>query len=399
VVCGSFLFTERLAGLHESPVSVRSWLGFSANLEAESADRAAQAAMGYCAGHAMRAKRATIRDVAQRAGVSTATVSFVLNDNPNESISAGVRRRVLDAAREVNYHPSAAAAGLARKRIHNVGIVFYKEDDAITNQFYSFVVQGAVKEAIERGYNLLFSYIETTYKSFQDLPKIVREKNAEGVLFMRRIQPKMIRDITELGIPVVLVDTFPQMRGVNLMQIDNLRGGGLAAEHLIVLGHTQLAMLLPRDPVPSIEQRLTGFRAAFDKYERRFSRPTNLIEAEALSYEAGYDAIREAFAKGSTITALFCANDEMAAGALRAARESGRRVPRDLSVVGFDDILMSKYTDPPLTTVGVVKEHMGRRAMARLVELVERVDDRAKIEVAPVEILVRGSTAKAKTKR
>ncbi|HWA75947.1 MAG TPA: LacI family DNA-binding transcriptional regulator [Polyangiaceae bacterium] len=347
----------------------------------------------------MRTQRATIRDVAQRAGVSTATVSFVLNDNPNESISAGVRRRVLEAARAVNYHASAAAAGLARKRIHNVGIVFYKSDDLLANQFYSSVVQGAVKEAIERGYNLLFSYIDTTYKSPQDLPKIVREKNAEGVMFMRRIEPRMIRDITSLGIPVVLVDTFPQVRGVNLLQIDNARGGSLAAEHLILLGHSQLAMLLPRSPVPSVEQRLAGFRAAFDKHERRFSRAANLIEAEALSYEAGYDAALKAFARGASVTGLFCANDEMAAGALRAARESGRRVPRDLSVVGFDDVVMSKYSDPPLTTIGVVKEHMGRRAMSRLVELVERVDDRAKLEVAPVDLLVRGSTAKLRAKR
>ncbi|HEX6764918.1 MAG TPA: LacI family DNA-binding transcriptional regulator, partial [Polyangiaceae bacterium] len=97
-------------------------------------------------------KRATIRDVAERAGVSTATVSFVLNDNPNESISEAVRSRVLEAARELSYHANAAAAGLARKRIRNVGIVFYEQDDAITNPFYSFVVQGAVKEAVERNY-------------------------------------------------------------------------------------------------------------------------------------------------------------------------------------------------------------------------------------------------------
>ena len=105
----------------------------------------------------VKGKRSTIKDVAQRAGVSTATVSFVLNDNPNETISAGVRRRVLEAARELSYHASAAAASLARKRIGNVGLVFYEDQDAIGNQFYSFVVQGAVKEATERGYNLLFS--------------------------------------------------------------------------------------------------------------------------------------------------------------------------------------------------------------------------------------------------
>jgi LacI family transcriptional regulator, galactose operon repressor len=331
--------------------------------------------------------------------VSTATVSFVLNDNPNETISLAVRRRVLEAAREANYHPSAAAAGLARQRVHNVGIVFYKEDDAIANPFYSFVVQGAVKEAIERNYNLLFSYVATTYKSVQDLPKMVREKNAEGVLFMRRIHPRMIRDITALGIPVVLVDTFPKVKGIDLLQIDNVRGGALAGEHLFELGHVQCGMLLPRSPATSVAQRLTGFRAVFDKYERRFSRSSHLIETDSLSFEAGYDATQRALAKGSGLTALFCANDEMAAGALRAAREAGRSVPRDLSVVGFDDIVMSKYTDPPLTTVGVVKEHLGRRAMARLVELVERVDDRTKVELAPVNLIVRGSSSKLRVRR
>jgi DNA-binding LacI/PurR family transcriptional regulator len=95
-------------------------------------------------------------------------------------------------------------------------------------------------------------------------------------------------------------------------------------------------------------------------------------------------------------TASFCSNDEMAAGVLRAAHELGLRVPKDISVVGFDDITMSNYTDPPLTTVGVVKEHMGRRAMARLIELVERTDDRVKTELAPVELVSRASTGVAR---
>jgi DNA-binding LacI/PurR family transcriptional regulator len=337
----------------------------------------------------MPGKRATIRDVAERAGVSTATVSFVLNDNPNESISQAVRSRVLGAARELSYHANAAAAGLARKRIRNVGIVFYKQDDSITNQFYSFVVQGAVKEAVERNYNLLFSYVETTYKSFEDLPKMVREKNAEGVLFMRRVHPNMIKDIDALDIPVVLVDTVPRVAGVNAFQIDNLNGGLTAGEYLLSLGHEHIAMLVPRDAVASLEQRLAGFRSAFEKHDLDFSRSANVVESDGFNYDA---------AKKSSVTGLFCANDEMAAGALRAAHEAGLEVPRDLSVIGFDDIVMSNYTDPPLTTIGVVKEHMGRRAMARLIELVEDVDDRVKIELAPVKLVVRGSTARPKTR-
>jgi LacI family transcriptional regulator len=336
-------------------------------------------------------KRATIKDVARRAGVSTATVSFVLNANPKEAISEGVRRRVLEAARALSYHPSAAAAALARRRVRNVALVFYKDMDTITNPFYSFVVQGAVKEALERDYDLLFSYVDATYAGYQSLPKIVREKNAGGVLFMRRIEPRMVKDIRGLGIPLVAVDHSPRVDGIDSIQIDNRRGGALAAEHLAQLGHERLGMFIPRHPAPSVEERLEGFRLGLDKRDLRFSKTSNLIVTETLTYEAGYQAARATLAK-SPLTGFFCSNDEMAAGVLRAARELGLDVPKDISVVGFDDITMSNYTDPPLTTVGVVKEHMGRRAMARLIELVERTDDRVKIELAPVELVGRAST-------
>jgi DNA-binding LacI/PurR family transcriptional regulator len=344
-------------------------------------------------------KPATIKDVARAARVSTATVSFVLNDNQKESISGEVRRRVLEVARELNYHASAAAAGLARKRIRNVGIVFYKQDDGLVNPFYGFVVQGALKEAIERDYNLLFSYVDTTYKNYGDLPKIVREKNVAGVIFMRQIEPRMVRDLKTLGVGVVAVDAFPRVDGIDSLQIDNHKGGLLAGEHLIDLGHERLAMLTPRRPPPSVADRLAGFRDAFDRRDRKFSRRAHVLEAEALTFEAGYEATRELLAKKGELSALFCGNDEMAAGALRAVHESGRAIPRDFSLVGFDDIVMSAYTDPPLTTIGVVKEHMGRRAMARLIELVEGLDRRAKVELTPVDLIQRGSTARARPRR
>jgi LacI family repressor for deo operon, udp, cdd, tsx, nupC, and nupG len=152
-------------------------------------------------------------------------------------------------------------------------------------------------------------------------------------------------------------------------------------------------MLVPRNAVQSIEHRLSGFRAAFDKVERRFSRTLNVIEADGLNYYAAHRSATALFAKKHPTTGIFCANDEMAAGVLRAAHEAGVEVPRDLSVIGFDDIVLSNYTNPPLTTVGVVKEHMGRRAMARLIELVEGVDRTVKVELAPVRLIVRGSTA------
>jgi DNA-binding LacI/PurR family transcriptional regulator len=337
-------------------------------------------------------KRSTIRDVAERAKVSTATVSFVLNNNPNEVISDKVKKRVLEAAAALNYHPSATAAGLKRKHTHNVGLIFYKEDQAIANQFYSYVVQGAVMEAVERDYNLLFSFIGEDYSGFSDLPKVIRERNVEGVLFIRYTLPKMIKDLQSFGLPIMAIDNAPRIKGIDSLQIDNRLGAGLAASHLVELGHRHLAFLGPVEPPPSIRERGEGFAVSATS----FGTPKpQLITAAAFSFEAAYSATLQALrgkAK-SPLTAIFCANDLMAAGALRAAREAGRRVPFDLSIIGFDDIAMSRYTDPPLTTIGVVKEHLGRRAMGLLIERIEGSTVKPQTELAPVSLVVRGSTA------
>ena len=343
------------------------------------------------------ARKPTIKDVASRAGVSIATVSFVLNKHPSEVISERVKKRVWAAARALDYHPSATAAGLARKRTRNVAIIFYKDEEAVSNQFYSFVIQGAIKEAIEKHYNLLFSYMNETYRGYADLPKIVQEKNAEGVLFMRWVHPKMVRAIQSRGIPVVAVDHHPPIKQINSLQIDNRTGGFLAGQHLIQLGHRRLAFLHAARDRLSIEERVEGFRAAFEKYELPFSQRSCLFEARSLTFDGGYELALRVLKRYKRLTGICCANDEMSAGVLRAAHQLGMRVPEDLSVVGFDDITMANYTDPPLTTVGVIKEHMGRRAMTRLLELVEGTDQTFKREVVPVKLVVRGSTSHPKS--
>lgn len=339
------------------------------------------------------AKKPTIKDVASRAGVSIATVSFVLNKHPGEVISEGVKKKVWAAARALDYHPSATAAGLARKRTRNVAIIFYKDEETISNQFYSFVIQGAIKEAIEKHYNLLFSYMNETYRGYADLPKIIQEKNAEGALFMRLVSPKLVRAIQARGIPVVAIDHYPPTKNVNSLQIDNRTGGMLAAQHLIELGHRRLAIIYAARERPSIAERVEGFQAALKKHELPFSTRSSLLEARSLTFDGGYESAVGLLRRQRRPTGVCCANDEMAAGVLRAAHQLGLNVPGDLSVVGFDDITMANYTDPPLTTVGVVKEHLGRRAMTRLLELVEGTDAEVKREVVPVRLIVRGSTA------
>jgi DNA-binding LacI/PurR family transcriptional regulator len=335
----------------------------------------------------------TIRDVAKEAGVSIATVSYVLNRNSEEAISEQVKERVLKAVRALNYHRAAAAVSLARQRTRNIGVMLYPVDSDVTNPFYSFVVQGVIREAMDRDYNLLFSYIESKYRDSRDLPKIIREANVVGVIFVGRIDADMARDIRQAGIAVLGIDHGPRIKGVVSIQIDNRGGGELAARHLLDLGHRHLAFVGPVTRQWSIVQRWEGFARAVDAAGPSARREA--VACDSLTFREGYARAKELFKSNASVTAAFCANDEVAAGVLRAAHELGRSVPEQVSVVGFDDIIMANYTDPPLTTVSVGKERMGRRATARLLDLVDGKNEDTREETAPVELVVRSSTAAA----
>jgi DNA-binding LacI/PurR family transcriptional regulator len=339
-----------------------------------------------------RMKDPTIRDVASKAGVSIATVSFVLNRTPGQVISEKVKRKVQRVAGELGYHPRAAAAGLARRKTNNVAFIFHQAENTISNQFYSFVIEGAIRESVARGYNALFSYVGSDYRGREDIPKVILERNADGVLVFQKIQPKLLAEIQARGVPVVAIDHYPRMRDAHWVDIDNRTGGALAAEHLLDLGHRRLAVLASGKR-PSISERVDGFAAACQKRGLVFSSKSQRIEAKDLSFGAAYAAALEALKRRQRPTALFCANDEMAAGVLRAAHALGLNVPDDLSVVGFDDVAMSSYTDPPLTTVAVDKEGLGRRALACVVELVENGEGSPRREMIGVTLVERSSTA------
>jgi DNA-binding LacI/PurR family transcriptional regulator len=335
----------------------------------------------------------TIKDVAKRAGVSITTVSFVLNKRPDVAISEAVRKRVREAARVLDYHPSAMAAGLAGKRTRNIGIVNYLDNTVISNLFYSFVVEGMIQEALARDYNVLFANIASTYGGYQDLPKIVREKNADGILFMRRVEARMVQDVLSRNIPVVLIDPYVPVKNALTIDIDNLQGGQTAVDHLASLGHRNIGFLTADVKRFSLQERLEGYQTGLEKNGIK-PRKEWVLESPHFTFHSAYDTAREALARNRRLTALFCANDEMAAGALRAAREAGRRVPADLSVVGFDNITLCNYTDPPLTTVNVAKEYMGKLAVTKLIDLIERRNADARKERVPVELIVRGSTVR-----
>jgi LacI family transcriptional regulator len=340
----------------------------------------------------------TIRDVARQAGVSIATVSYVLNNTSGEVISHQVKARVWTAVRALNYHRAAAAVSLAMRRTQNIGVVLGPDQNDVTNPFYSFIIRGIIWEAQAREYNVLFTYMQAKYRGAQDLPKLIREANVAGMLFVGRVNRAVLRDVQQLGIAVVAIDHQPRVKKIASIQIDNIGGGELVARHFLDLGHESLAFVGHVKGISSIVLRSEGFSRWFNHWGPAHGNRVDVVACDELTFAEGHRRSRELLERNRDVTAIFCANDEIAAGVLKAAHGLGRDIPGNLSVVGFDDIIMANYTDPPLTTVNVGKEQMGRSAVTRLLDMIEGRRSDTGEDLVPAELVVRSSTAPPRAK-
>jgi LacI family transcriptional regulator len=328
----------------------------------------------------------TTHDVARAASVSRVTVSRVLNDHYN--VTDKVRQRVLQAAADLGYITQKATTsliainGAAPKRpvrvLRTIGFFFaslHGHEPVAGNPFWSPVLHGVEREATAAG-------IGVTYRSINQLDQLdgvadaIRAARADGVLLVGPATPATVRALLECDRPLVLVDNWVPGLPVDAVLSDNFGGGRAAVAHLIELGHRDVAFIggpVRISPAPalhrsntvwSIEQRALGYWTALR--EAGIQPDERLYETGNLSTAGGYRACQRLLAGGRPFTAIFCANDESAVGAMRALHQAGRRVPADVSVVGFDDIDIAQHLTPPLTTVRVDKEAIGTWAVQRL---------------------------------
>lgn len=326
--------------------------------------------------------RPTIADVATRSGVSTATVSRVLSGVAGSA--PATRARVLAAAEELDYRPSAVARALKLQATRTFGLLVTD----IENPFFPQLVSAIEAAAVERGYGVVLC-------NTSDDP--VREIGAFDLLVERRVDGIMVasshamrrhaRLLGELGVPVVLVNSG-RVDGLPSIDTAQRRGARLAAEHLLSLAHRRLGHITAPRSNAAASDRLAGVRDAV-----RVAGGASLAVAEGDSHvEGGARAAAELLDAGCT--GIACYNDLTAIGALRAVRSRQRRVPEDVSIVGFDDIEMAAWTDPPLTTVRQPTDAMGRWAVERLVSMATGVDggEPPSVHLEP-QLVVRGSTA------
>jgi LacI family transcriptional regulator len=333
----------------------------------------------------------SLRYVAKLAGVSLGTASQALNDSPK--VKKETLKKVREVAQRLNYIPNIHAKRLHLKRAESIVIVCAPNiSDISISEIYTKVFI-AIHEAMKKvGYDIIQSYLkEIDVKNF-NLPKIVTQRGVDGIIFLGDIcDNRYLFTLQQQNIPLIIIGSYIKNSGMLCITVDNSKGAFEAVKYLLKMGHKNIGFISGTLRYSFNEERLEGYRSALNEYNIKFSK--NLIqEREGLSVEDGYKAMKKLL-KGPLIpTVVFAACDTMAIGAIRAIRDGGLSVPKDISVVGFDDIEIAKYYIPPLTTVKIDKERLGRIAAEKLYQMI-RGDITANKEGIniPTKLIIRDS--------
>ena len=333
---------------------------------------------------------ATIKDVAEEAKVSIATVSLVVNNHGR--ISQETRKKVLKAIKKLNYLPSRSARRLVSRKTGNIGFILTEEHFLHTEPFYTRIFLGTEFEARAIDHYVLLATISSSYKKGDALPRFISERNVDGIIVAGKVPDALTESISRYKIPVVFIDFSPVIGDYPNVITDNLKGGLLATDHLIQNGHKNIAFVGGEISHPSITERLRGYKLALERAHLNSDGELVMTNDEFLSRQNGYNSAKKLFELQKNITAIFAANDATAFGVMQYLKDNNHKIPDDVSVVGFDDVEADLLIDPPLTTVKVPKLEMGIEAVQLLLIMIKSSNGTAKKIVIPVELIVRGST-------
>jgi DNA-binding LacI/PurR family transcriptional regulator len=330
----------------------------------------------------------SIKDVAREADVSTATVSHVINST--RFVSDEVRARVLAAVEKCGYYPNAHARSLASGRSHVIGLVV----SDISNPFFPELVKSIETAAFERGYDVMLS--NTNYdpeRTSHYIRRFIERKLAGVVVMTSELDAELIGELAKREVSVVFLDLGEPGVHMSNLRVNYEAGIEEAISHLVSLGHTEISFIGGPAHLRSAARRREAFVASMRRH---------LPEARAevfrgdFKLEGGRRAACEMLDSHERPTAVVAANDMMALGAMVEFRAAGLQIPRDVSIVGFDDIAFATLCEPPLTTVCLPRMELGRRAVEALMTVIDRPDQQGVEINIPTYLITRGSTAAAR---
>jgi LacI family transcriptional regulator len=336
---------------------------------------------------------ATSSQVAQRAGVSRTTVSFVLNDVRDRGISETTRERVLAVARELGYEPNAAARSLAGGATRTVALVVPKVAHLHVDAFLAQLVASVNESCHREGLKLLIESTEGEGREPGGFLQLVRSRSIDGLIVanLRTAEIDHLKRLRDSRIPLVVFGcNLPASKGFWTMGDDTWRSAQMAVGHLLGLGHRRVGLVNFAAPeYHSAAQRERGWRQAL--IDHGIKPAARWIAHGDITAHSGYDAARQLLGRGIRFDALFAGNDTIAFGVLRALREAGLRVPQDIALVGYDDIPLAPFASPPLTSVHSDPVGHGRLAVQMLLAQLRGTDPAAVAPLPAPTLVVRDS--------
>ncbi len=340
----------------------------------------------------------TLEQIAELAGVSRSTVSRVVNDHP--SVDPGTRARVQQVIHEQNYHPNAAARALASRRSQLIGLVVPQSMSAVfADPYFPMLIQGVSAACEERGYFMLLSFPVMTVS--ETLTRIVRGGHLDGLVVAASLTDnKYVAQLTQEGMPFVLVGRSDYPGALTSVDVDNVRGAAVAVQHLLRLGCTGVATITGPLGMTAALDRRDGYLAALRA--AHIEPPDSFVQEGDWSEWSGSRAMDALLRLPRRPEAVFAASDNMAIGALKAIRAAGLRVPDDIALVGFDDIPLASALETPLTTVRQPIYRLGYTAASVLIDDLLRAPEgepplaQGQRTVLGTELVVRESCGQAR---
>jgi len=342
----------------------------------------------------------TLLDVARACGYSVSTVSIVLSEAPlSRNVAASTREQIRKMARELGYHPDAYARSLRRQRSQTIAVLAYD----LSDPFCIPIVHGIQAGLQPANYLPLLVDAHAQRKLFDSYLKMILERRAEGVIVIASWifqETNLLDDIEKNQVPIVIVGRDLTNRNVSSLLVDNEAGGALAMRHLIELGHKNIAIIRGPDELFDTEPRWNGVKraateAAISIDSKLVFQLPNLTDPTS-GFEGGLQISKEMLASGRPFTAVLAFDDLTALGVMRGLNDAGLKIPNDVSVVGFDDVLPAAVSTPGITTIRQPLKEMGLLASEWTLEAINSRDQRSnkpvKLFQAPPELVVRMST-------
>lgn len=335
----------------------------------------------------------TIKDIAQATGLSVTTVSLVLNQKADK-IPERTKELVQKTAKEMNYRPNQIAISLVKKKTKTLGLLI----PDIRNSFFSMLAKEVEDECHKMGWTMILCNTGDQHHRDLEYIDVLASKNVDGVIYCMASDTTLekFQEVHELlqiyKLPFIMIDRTYDLKNVHAAKIDNKLGGFLATEHLISLGHSKIACITGPMNLMDTQARLSGYKDALEKHGIVFNE--NLIYHGNYQMSGGVHGITEL--KQQEFTAVFAFNDLMAFGAYKALKQMKKKIPEDVSLVGYDDIVFSEMLEVPLTTI---RQPIGKAGKLAVRFIIDYIDDPSSAEEVPMlspKLIKRDSTMKKK---